>query len=248
MSFVPRLFLPSLPPAGVEVSLPGPISRYLVKVLRLGAGDRFYGFDGKGMEWEFIIKESNVQAATASRAEKKSKSVMTSSLQLALAQGLPKGSKMDLILRQGTEAGTHRFIPLLTQRSVSRPEDSKYQHKNARWQKILVEACRQCGRADVPQLDLVTPWKDMLKHFDEFDLVLMPYEREAPDLRTVLELKPTAGKILVLIGPEGGWAENEIRQAHEAGAQPVHLPTPILRTETAGLVAVSMVQFFLCSI
>jgi 16S rRNA (uracil1498-N3)-methyltransferase len=134
----------------------------------------------------------------------------------------------------------------VTQRSVSRPDISQYGHKNDRWQKILMEACRQCGRNDVPQLDLVIDWPEALGLFGEFDQVLLPYEKEAPTLKTVLESNPSAGKILVLVGPEGGWAEEEVREAEERGAAPVHLPTPILRTETAGIAIVSMVQFF-CS-
>ncbi len=152
---------------------------------------------------------------------------------------------MDLVLRQGTEAGVNHFIPLVTQRSVSRPEVSQYPHKNERWKKILVEACRQSGRADVPTLDLVTSWEEALKRFGEFDLVLLPYEKQAPTLWTVLESNPGARKIMALVGPEGGWAEEEVIQARKAGAFPAHLPTPILRTETAGLAVVSMIQFFL---
>jgi len=155
---------------------------------------------------------------------------------------------MDLVLRQGTEAGVHRFIPLLTQRSVSRPEASQYGHKNERWQKILVEACRQSGRADLPALEQVTPWEAVLSRFGEFDLVLLPYEKQAPTLWTVLESNPAARKILTLVGPEGGWTGEEVIQARKAGAFPAHLPTPILRTETAGLAVVSMVQFFLSAV
>ncbi len=151
---------------------------------------------------------------------------------------------MDLILRQATEAGVRHFIPLVTERSISRPDTSQYGHKNDRWQKILVEACRQCGRSDIPGLDPVTDWKQALELFSQFDMVLMPYEKEAPTLRTMLESNSSAKKILILIGPEGGWSKTEVREAEERGGSPVHLPTPILRTETAGLAVVSMIQFF----
>src|SRR5579871_863126 len=154
---------------------------------------------------------------------------------------------MDLILRQGTEAGVHRFLPMVTRRSVSRPDDSQFGHKNERWQKILVEACRQCGRNDVPRLDGVADWPKVLEVFKEFDLVLLPYEQEAPTLKTVLESKPQARKVLVLVGPEGGWDKDEVREAEEMGAAPVHLPTPILRTETAGVAILAMLQFFYSS-
>ena len=108
----------------------------------------------------------------------------------------------------------------------------------------MVEACRQSGRNDVPQLDDVTEWKKVLTLFGGFDQVLLPYEKEAPTLKTVLESKPSARKLLLLIGPEGGWCGDEVREAEEKGAEPVHLPTPILRTETAGISVISMIQFF----
>jgi len=100
----------------------------------------------------------------------------------------------------------------------------------------------------VPQLDPVTDWPEALELFAQFDQVLLPYEKEAPTLKTVLESKSSSRKVLVLVGPEGGWAKEEVREAQKRGAAPVHLPTPILRTETAGIVVVSMVQFFYGSI
>jgi 16S rRNA (uracil1498-N3)-methyltransferase len=90
----------------------------------------------------------------------------------------------------------------------------------------------------------VTEWKDLLARFKEFDLVLLPYEKEAPTLRTVLESKSVVRSVLALIGPEGGWDPEEVREAEAQGAVAVHLPTPILRTETAGVSMVSMLQLF----
>jgi 16S rRNA (uracil1498-N3)-methyltransferase len=244
MSFIPRLFLPNVPLGQKEISLDESSSRYLTKVLRLTEGVRFFGFDSQSIQYELVLKKADQKQAVAevlSRSE-----INKGDFQnfIALGQSLPKAAKMDLILRQGTEAGVHRFIPLITQRSISRPESSGREHKNERWQKILVEACRQCGRNDVPKLDDITEWKKCLELFREFDLVLMPYEKEALTLRTVLESRNNAGKILILVGPEGGWSPEEVREAEEKGAYPVHLPTPILRTETAGVAVVSMIQFF----
>ncbi len=244
MSFVPRLFLPSIAEGQSEVALDDSASHYLTKVLRLAEGDPFLGFDSRGFQYDLNLKKSGPGPATASVLRRREKARNDSGVFLALGQGLPKAAKMDLILRQGTEVGLHRFIPLVTQRSISRPDSSQYGHKNDRWQKILVEACRQCGRDDVPRLDPLTQWEKGLELFREFDLVLMPYEKDAPVLKTVLESAPIAGKILVLIGPEGGWDPGEIREAQQKGAAPVHLPTPILRTETAGVVVASMLQYY----
>lgn len=243
MSFSPRLYLPAVSPDAKEISLDPMASHYLVNVLRIPEGARFIGFDPLAFQYELTLeKQDPVQAVV--KVHSRTAPSLYSRGQIALGQSLPKASKMDTILRQGTEVGIHRFIPLVTQRSVSRPDDSGKGHKNERWQKILVEACRQCGRNDVPRLDEVADWKKGLDLFAEFDLVLLPYEKEAPTLNTVLESKGPAAKILILVGPEGGWAPDEVKEASDRGACPVHLPTPILRTETAGVVVVSMVRFF----
>jgi 16S rRNA (uracil1498-N3)-methyltransferase len=244
MSFVPRLFLPLVPPDRDEILLEESASRYLVKVLRFTEGSRFSGFDPQGNRYELRLAKADPSGAAAQVVERREREPRESRLSLTLAQSLPKSSKMDLILRQATEAGAHRFIPLLTQRSVSRPDLSRYGHKDERWRKILVESCRQCGRNDLPVLERFTDWEHLLGRFGEFDTVLLPYEKEAPSLKTVLEAKSAARSILILVGPEGGWSREELEQAGARGAAPVHLPTPILRTETAGIVALSMIQFF----
>ncbi len=248
MSFIPRLFLPSVSETQHEIILDESASRYLVKVLRFTEGSFFKGFDSRGCQYDLTLKKMDAKQTTASILTRHGKNHNRASIFIALGQSLPKAAKMDLIIRQATEAGANRFIPLVTQRSVSRPDASKFSHKSDRWRKILIEACRQCGRNDIPQLDSVTDWSKALELFEQFDQVLLPYEKEAPTLKTVLESNPSAEKILILVGPEGGWAKEEVREAEEKGAAPVHLPTPILRTETAGVVAVSMVRFFYGSI
>jgi 16S rRNA (uracil1498-N3)-methyltransferase len=238
-----RLFIPSLHKAQNEFALDESTSRYLIKVLRLENGARFTGFDASGVQYQLELKAAHLPQALVKVQSRNDAKANSGSLSITLGQSLPKASKMDLILRQGTETGVHRFIPLMTQRSISRPDTSQYGHKNERWQKILVEACRQCGRNDVPKLDTIRDWRQTLELFGEFDLVLIPYENEAPTLRTVLESHPDGKKILFLIGPEGGWTPEEISEARDRGAFPVHLPTPILRTETAGLAVAAMIQY-----
>ncbi|HVZ79605.1 MAG TPA: RsmE family RNA methyltransferase [bacterium] len=244
MSFIPRLFLKKVAADRTEVRLEASASSYLLKVLRFSEGAPLKGFDESGHEYDMILVDTDPEAAMVRIVSRKGPSSQTTGARITLAQSLPKASKMDLVLRQGCEAGADGFIPFLSRRSVSRPDPAQFGHKNDRWGKILVEACRQSGRNQVPGLDPVTEWEDLLARFKDFDLVLLPYEKEAPTLRTVLESKSKAGKILVLVGPEGGWDPDEVREAELQGALAVHLPTPILRTETAGVSILSMLQFF----
>jgi 16S rRNA (uracil1498-N3)-methyltransferase len=242
MSFLPRIFLQQNLPLAQTFSLDSSLSHYLINVLRLTEKMTLVGFDTQGAEYELCLEKADPQQSMV-MVRRKVKDAPSQPFTLILGQGLPKGSKMDLILRQGTEVGIHQFIPILTRRSISRPEPSQWPHKSKRWQKILIEACRQCGRNDVPQLEPLIEWDDLLKQFGSYDLVLLPYEKDAPLLRSVLESKLDSVKILVLIGSEGGWSQEEVDQAQAYGAYPVHLPVPILRTETAGIVAASMIQF-----
>jgi len=244
MSFVPRFFLPSVAQGQTEIALDESASHYLVRVLRMTAGGRFTGFDAQERRYELVLKRADPFQAVAQIISGGEKSPADPGILMAIGQSLPKAAKMDWILRQCTELGVNRFIPLVTQRSISRPDASRYGHKKGRWEKIIVEACRQCGRNDIPALDPVTKWEKALGLFAEFDLVLMAYEKNAPTLKTVLESASLAKKVMVLIGPEGGWTKDEVREAEQHGAVSVHLPTPLLRTETAGGAVAAMIRLF----
>ncbi|MGH7739354.1 MAG: RsmE family RNA methyltransferase [bacterium] len=243
MGSIPRIFLRETPKAGLEFPMDPSLSHYLTRVLRLGAGAPFRAFDPSGAEYEMVLTGTETPDAVA-RMISKIQDAPEKPLRIVLGQSLPKGSKMDLILRQGTEIGLDQIIPLLTERSISRPDKDQWEHKRDRWQKILIEACRQCGRRDVPELSPLTDWGAALESFSQYDQVLLPYEKEAPSFRDVLESNSTSRRILILIGPEGGWTPEEVAGAQSKGACVTHLPVPILRTETAGLAAAAMIRFF----
>jgi len=245
MSSLPRLFLPLLSPGIKEIPLEPSPAHYLLKVLRKEVGDAFLGIDPQGREYDLILRNglpTPLAGVVGVRARKEE-----SPYSIALAQALPKGAKMDSILRQCTEVGVDRFIPILTRRCVSRPGEDRRSHKVDRWEKILEESCRQSQRVTIPRLDPVTDWSKVLMLFKEFDLVLLPYEEQAPSFSDLLVTRPVLKRLLVLIGPEGGWDPVEVKEAEEKGALPVHLPTPILRTETAGVAVTSMLRFYLDS-
>lgn len=212
---------------------------YVQRVLRAEVGEVFRGFDADGnayrLEWApesdgFLVLEKHPPAASADRT-------------IALAQGIPKGPKIDLVLRQCTEAGVSAFFPLLTERTVVRLEPEEREGKRIRWERVLQEACRQCGRDDLPELFAPLPFGEMLSFFSSFDLVLILDAGEGAPLKRLLEdARPR--RVLLLVGPEGGWSPQERDSALEKGARVAHLPTPVLRTETAPLAAVSMIQYY----
>lgn len=223
--------------------LDGPTLHYLTNVLRMKAGDRFQGFDGMGAAYDLLL-DALPGGAFIAKVLQRHPAALSSSVRITLAQSLPKGPKMDGVLRQGVEMGVSAFLPFLSDRGISRPDEDGAYHKRDRWEKILVEACRQCGRSDVPKLHHLSNWTDVREGVKVHDLSLFLYEREAIPLRAVLEANPRAQNILLIAGPEGGWTPEEAQEAMSAGIHPVHMPTPILRTETAGLAATAMVRFF----
>jgi 16S rRNA (uracil1498-N3)-methyltransferase len=245
MSSLPRLFLPRLSPDVREVLLEPHPTHYLLKVLRKKVGDAFIGIDPQGREYDLILRNGSPAPSAEVVGVRKRKEGSFHSI--ALAQALPKGSKMDSILRQCTEVGVDRFIPMLTRRCVSRPGEDRRSHKVDRWEKILEESCRQSQRVTIPRLDPVADWSEVLGLFEEFDQVLLPYEEQALSLSDLLGARPVLERLLILIGPEGGWDPVEVKEAVDKGALSVHLPTPILRTETAGVAVLSMLQFYLDS-
>jgi len=238
-----RIFLSRPAPGDGTVALDAPTVHYLTNVLRLKDSDRFQGFDGMGAVYDLAL-DALPGGGFVAKVLQRHPAALASHVQITLAQSLPKGPKFDGVLRQGVEMGVNAFLPFLSERGVSRPDEDATDHKRDRWEKILIEACRQSGRADVPKLHHLSTWTDVLEGVKVHDLALFLYEKEAMPLRSVLELKPQARNILLIAGPEGGWTLPEVQDAHAAGAHPVHMPMPILRTETAGLAASAMVRFF----
>jgi len=240
-----RIFIDKLPAqeTGTALTLSGDEGRYLSRVLRLSVGECVTLCTDGGLEYECTIKEVRGKTACLSidsicRVERESP------LDITLCQALPKGKKMDLILQKGTELGVRRFVPFISSRSVSRPEGGT--GKSSRWSKIVLEAARQCGRNFIPPVDTSLSFEGMLEEFAsaKYDsaLKLVPWEGEE-----TVGIKSLAGKdvseVVLLIGPEGGFSEEEVARAGDAGFKPVTLGKRLLRTETAGLATVSMLQY-----
>jgi 16S rRNA (uracil1498-N3)-methyltransferase len=202
---------------------------YLQRVLRLKVGDRFIAMDGLGQTWLTEIGET---VATIVESL-----VVTSELPRAvtLAIALPKGSGFDDVVRQVTELGVARIVPILSDRTQLRPNDKKY----ARWQKIAAEAAEQSERAIVPQiLDPIT-WKKYLQNPPKSDARLLCWERG--DSPALLDALPSVGSIELAIGPEGGWTTVEVEGAIAVGYQPISLGQRILRAVTASVAVMAIV-------
>lgn len=222
---------------GEEVVLPPSESRHAATVLRLRPGERVVVFDGRGEEAEVELTAVSPHAV-AGRVVARRVGVRPPVV-ITLVQGLPKGSKMDTIIRMGTEVGVARFIPVLTGRAVARPAAARAE----RWRRIAAAAAKQSGRSTLPQVDAPRPLEEVWPEVAG-SLILLPWEGErSRSLGQVLRAHAGVGAVTICIGPEGGWSKTEVRTAVAHGAHPVTLGPLLLRTETAGLAAAAMVLY-----
>ena len=261
---MPRVFLSSiiLEPGlrGEEFDLDFDTAKKLTRVLRLTPGETFVAFDGLGREWECALVAT--ESGSAGGKSKGARAVIlaerevapTGPLHLAVAQAVPKGDKMDFILQKGTELGVVEFWPFDAERSVSRllvEEDPERATTRAeRWRKIAAQAAAQSGRADVPIVHAICDFATVVGEGTNGSRCFMLDELpETEALRMALQREPLVfnegeqTRIMLLIGPEGGWTQREREWAERYGVEAVGLGRRILRTETAAMVASAILQW-----
>lgn len=225
---------------GARVTFDAQETRHLARVLRLRPGDVLRVVDGSGDE--LTVRLTRVEARRAEgellgRQPRPSESP----LQLTLAQGLPKGDKMEAIIRMATELGVSRIVPVLTERSVVRMDAAGAAGRLARWQRVAREAAKQCGRAVLPEVAAVCPLAGWLRERDGGGLLLCLWEEERAPLSEQLPAG-TVTQATLVVGPEGGLSAPEIALLVAAGAIVAGLGPRILRTETAGPVGLALLQ------
>lgn len=263
---MPRLYVASstLEPGlrGDEFDLDFETAKKLVRVLRLTPGETFVAFDGLGGEWECALthvetERKNFKARATILAQRETKP--EGRLQLSIAQAIPKGDKMEFVLQKGTELGVAEFWPFEAERSVPRllgdidDGGERATQRAARWRRIVEAACAQCGRAQVPVVHAIGDFATAVSYGTQGGRCFMLDEGpSAPSLREALTRAPLFDedapsdetvRVMLLIGPEGGWAEREREWAERYGAEPVGLGRLVLRTETAALVAAAILQW-----
>ncbi len=234
-----RFFVPPEILSGEEIPLPEEVLHHLGTVLRRPVGEQILLLDGQGTVCRCLVTSLGRRAGTARlqacwREEERT-------FPISILQSLPKSDKMDLVLQKGTELGVVSFVPVLTERSIPAPAGEREETRRRRWERIVREAARQCRRPILPRLAPPRPLPTALAECRE-ELRLFLWEAESRPLAAVLpRIRPTSAAILV--GPEGGFAPAEAAAARNAGFQPVHFGPRILRSETAGFAAASILQF-----
>ena len=216
-------------------------SHHLARVLRLRPGDTVIATDGAGHD--FTVRLESVGAQATGSVLRVAARPTESPLALTLVQAIPKGDKMEAIVRAATELGVARVIPAIAERTIIRLEASRWRERARRWQRVAKEAAKQSGRGVIPEVELPRPLADTLALAASVDVALCVWEGEAQPLAAALAALPdtprTAG---LLIGPEGGLARAEVDAARAAGWRVAGLGHRILRTETAGPAVIAILQ------
>lgn len=217
------------------VTLTADEARHLREVLRLKAGDDVQVFDGEGREFRAVVSQARREFAELEIGDEIEPPKPESPLQLTLAVALLKGEKFDLVVQKGTELGVNRFIPLITRYADIKLRDEADAAKRVtRWQRIALEAAKQCGRSVVPEVTLPVEFA----HIIHQNPCLMFSEREGQALNTDLRMD----LVTAVVGSEGGWSDEELDQARTAQIPVVTLGGRVLRAETAAITAAVLLQ------
>ncbi|MBC8570371.1 16S rRNA (uracil(1498)-N(3))-methyltransferase [Oscillospiraceae bacterium NSJ-54] len=218
----------------------GEDARHIGRSLRMAVGEELILCDGAGSDYRCriaSIDRESVRCDVLSRAP----SAGEPACFVTLYQALPKSDKLDLIVQKAVELGVGRIVPILTRRCVSRPDEKGMRAKQARAQRIALEAAKQSGRGRVPEVAPLLSFPDAVQEASLDPLALFFYEGGGTPLRELLF--PGAGRVSLFVGSEGGFDPEEVRLAEEMGLRTATLGPRILRCETAPLCALSVIMY-----
>lgn len=232
----PRIYTGQQLRPDTELELESGPSQHLGSALRMQAGDAIVLFDGRGGEYAAIITQAGkrrVSVAVGSHVPHE----LESPLQVTLGIAMSRGDRMDWVVQKATELGANAIVPLATSRTEVKLKGDRALKKRAHWQQVAISACEQCGRNRLPAVAAPTPLQDWIQQCDaELKLVLHHRAQALPAKHN------TPQHVALLVGPEGGLSEEEITAAEKCGFISLQLGPRVLRTETAPIAALSVLQ------
>ncbi|WP_322924504.1 16S rRNA (uracil(1498)-N(3))-methyltransferase [Paenibacillus campi] len=248
-----RYFVPAAQFSEHEVTITGEDARHIIKVMRSEEGDSFIACDGQQLDVLAMI-ETMVDGVVTARIVERLQQSSEAKVQVTIAQSLPKGDKMETVIQKCTELGAAAFVPFLSARTVVQYDARKEEKRLQRWSKIAKEAAEQSHRSRIPTIAHALSWKQLLASLAQYDLICFCYEKEnGSQLRDVLqpfaaglserESGEQPARVLVVVGPEGGFTEQEVEIAEQHGAVSTGLGRRILRTETAAMTALACLMY-----
>lgn len=226
-----------------KVTIEGEDVKHIKNALRLKIDDEITVCDGENSD--YLIKIQSIENnQVIGKIINQKESGREAPLEVILYQGLPKSSKMDLIIQKAIELGVKKIVPIETKRTVVKIQNEKKEQKKLeRWNRIALEAAKQCKRGIVPTIGNVIKFDEMIQEVQK-DFVIVPYENEDKiGTREILKQYKGGKKVSIIIGPEGGFEEEEITKLIDSGANSISLGPRILRTETAGFTTIAVVMY-----
>lgn len=222
-------------------------SRHISQVLRMNCGDEILLFDGSGWEYKASLVEIDKKVCYAEILEK-NLSLSEPRTEITLFQGLPKAGKMETIVQKAVELGAVKIVPVEMDRCVTKIKNADAGREKAlRWNKVSLEAAKQCGRGRTPEVSEPISFETAMCEMKKFDLSVMPYEELGHEgkvgLKEVLQTYKDAKKIAIMVGPEGGFSKDEASLAADSGVCMVGLGKRILRTETVASAVIPVVMY-----
>ena len=234
----PRIHVPEVTISGEVLTVSGQAAHHVTQVLRLRPGSLIRLFNGQGGEWDAVLlacRRSEISLEVRNSVA----TIAESALSITLVQGIARNDRMDFILQKSVELGVARIQPLWMQRSQARSRRERHEKHTMRWQGIIINACEQCGRTTLPELccpEDFTTWLER-QNSGTHGIMLQP-----DSTRSLHDIPPPAGDIIVLVGPEGGLSPEEQELAAASGFIGIRMGQRILRTETAALSALAGMQ------
>lgn len=229
-----------------KIFIYGKEAKHIVKSLRYKINDQILVSDGKNNKYLTSIEEYKDKTLKCRIIRTIREDKEENKCEIVLAQAILKGDKMDWLMQKSTELGINYILPFISTRTIPLLTPSDYEKRKRRWQRIAYEASKQSQRNTIPEVQSIVGFNDLLtNHLFSYDLSLILWENEKIiTLKDIINSSPVPHKILYLIGPEGGFSEEEINLAKKYGLKAISLGNNYLRSETAAIFVLSILKYF----
>ncbi|MGZ4961829.1 MAG: RsmE family RNA methyltransferase [Limisphaerales bacterium] len=241
-----RFYAPNMPATASEITLEGEEAHHAAQVLRVRKGERVSALNGKGDEFFCDVEEPTRKSVRLKVADIQRSPAPISSI--TLIQGIPKGKIIESIIQKATELGAARIVPLLSERVITHLDNDSAEDKRDKWQRVAIEACKQCGQRWLPRIDAPIATKELLARGETVEFALVgSLEKDARHLKEYFNEFTAREKrmpktVAVWIGPEGDLSPGELTGIKQSGAHPITFGPLVLRSETAATYALSIVN------
>jgi 16S rRNA (uracil1498-N3)-methyltransferase len=247
MSSVHRFYLPRRAIESKGLVLTGDEAHHCHDVLRLDTGARVIVFDGEGREHLCKIRDASSKQISLTEVQKQNTPALP--FQVTLAQAIPKGKTMDVIIQKATELGVHKIVPVLSERTVVKIQEDESEKKIQRWREIVVDAAKQSGNNWMPSVEAARSVRQIAEEVRHFDLALIgSLQPDAKYLKShlddfVAEKQRLPSSLLICIGPEGDYTPAELSLLQGSGCRPITLGQIVLRSDTAAIYSLATLNY-----